>query len=135
VRLSAYDELGLLYSTSKTEFAPRFRLGSAGAPSQAIQALLTHNVNPGLQVEISTQMYDGFLYNYEDNEFIVVDDIGFRNYFLVRSRISDAFMMRFKLTHDRLFNRTNIQITSTAPYESDTRASRTAFRVQLDYMY
>jgi len=131
VRLSGFDELGLLYSTTKTEFAPRYRLGASGAPSQAIQAVLTHNVNAGLQMEISSQMYDGFLYNFEDNEFIVVDDIGFRNYFLLRSRISDALLMRFKLIHDRLFNRNNL---ITAP-GVDTRASRTAFRLQLDYTY
>lgn len=153
VRLSTYDELSLLYSTTKTEFAPRPRLVQAaepgvrnplpqgGSPSQAVQAVLTHNVNEHLMFEVSTQLYDGFLYNFEDNEFVVVDDVGFRNYFLVRSRLSDAMLLRFKLTHDRLLTRNNIDVRSFENpygflYEGDnTRAQQTSFRLQLDYTF
>jgi len=153
VRLSGYDELRLLYSTTKTQFTPRGRLsgtvdagdqvvlGQLGAPGQALQAAITHNVNDRLMFGFSTEIYDGFLYNYEDNEFIVVDDNGFRNWFLVRTRFSDTTMLRFKLTHDRPRTRTNVDIRSFndpngIPFEGDNvRQKMTSFRLQLDHTF
>jgi hypothetical protein len=153
VRLTDYDELRLLYSTTKTQFAPRPRLSEAatpgfttalaqaGSPSQAVQAAIMHNVNDRLLLGVSTELYDGFLYNFEDNEFVVVDDVGFRNWFLVRSRLSDSMLLRFKFTYDRPLTRNNIDIRNFESqigflYEGDdARAERTSFRLQLDYTY
>jgi DNA uptake protein ComE-like DNA-binding protein len=153
VRLSEYDELRLLYSTTKTEFAPRPRLagtpelgegntlGQSGSPSQALQAALTHNINDRLAFVVSTQLYDGFLYNFEDNEFTVLDDTGFRNWFLVRSRVSDSILLRAKFTHDRPLSRRNVDLREFNNefgylFEGDdTRAQRSSFRVQLDYTF
>jgi hypothetical protein len=155
VRLSEYDELGFLYTVANTEFVPRPRLsgrvepepdvftpvGQAASPGQAIQGFLTHNVNDRLAFTVSSEIYDGFLWNYEDNEFMVIDDVGFRNWFLVRSRLSDALIFRFKLTHDRNLTRHNIDVRSFeapigAEFEgADTRSAQTAFRLQLDYAF
>ena len=155
VRLSEYDELGFLYSIANTEFVTRPRLsgvvipepelrtplGQAASPGQAIQGFLTHNVNDRLAFTVSTEIYDGFLWNYEDNEFVVIDDVGFRNWFLVRSRLSDSLIFRFKLTHDRNLTRHNIDVRDFeapvgAEFEgADTRSALTAFRLQLDYAF
>jgi DNA uptake protein ComE-like DNA-binding protein len=155
VRLSEWDEMGFLYSVAKTEFVPRPRLsgrvvpeanvrtpvGQAASPGQALQGYLTHNVNDRLAFTVSTEIYEGFLWNYEDNEFIVLDDVGFRNWFLVRSRLSDGLLFRFKLTHDRNLTRRNIDVRDFEsplgpPFEGrDTRSAQTAFRVQLDYAF
>jgi hypothetical protein len=155
VRLSDWDEMGFLYSIANTEFVPRPRLsgrveaepnvrtplGQAASPAQAIQGYLTHNVNDRLTFTVSTEIYDGFLWNYEDNEFVVLDDIGFRNWFLVRSRLSDSLIFRFKLTHDRNLTQHNIDVRdfespAGVPFEGmDTRSAQTAFRLQLDYAF
>jgi DNA uptake protein ComE-like DNA-binding protein len=157
-RLSGYDQLRFLYSTSMTQFASRPRLsgtadpgpsgsydgsplGMQASPAQALQAVLEHNVNDRLQFVFSSEIYDGFLYNYEDNEFIVLDDTGFRNWFLVRSRFSDSMMMRVKVTQDRPLTRTNVDIRQYGNeygfwYEGDNvRRRNTSFRLQLDYTF
>jgi len=94
-----------------------------------------------LTFTVSTEIYDGFLWNYEDNEFVVLDDVGFRNWFLVRSRLSDSLIFRFKLTHDRNLTQHNIDVRdfespAGVPFEGlDTRSAQTAFRLQLDYAF
>lgn len=153
-RLTAWDELRLLYSNTNTKFAPRPRLSGPAdpdgdnfsplaqeaSPSEAIQGVLVHNVNDRLQFTLSTELYDGFLWNYEDNEFIVVDGEGIRSWFLVQSRLSDRMLVRFKLTHDRqrtINNREIRDFANSVPNEfrpGDKRQS-TAFRFELDYHF
>lgn len=160
VRLSGFDELRLLYSSTSTRFAPRPRLSrndepgfdnnpypQAGSGSQALQAQLVHNVNQNLQFTFTSLMYDGFLWNFEDNEFVLLDGEGFRNWAMVRTRLSDNLLLRFKFTHDRPRTRTNVQARDldNSPVDLDTgevyaigdnlRKRDTAFRVQLDYTF
>jgi len=153
-RLSGYDELRLLYSNTNTQFAPRPRLGGPAepdgtnftplsqnsAPSQAIQAMLVHNVNDRLQFTLSSEIYDGFLWNYEDNEFIVVDGEGMRSWFLIQSRLDDHFLVRFKVTNDRQRTRDNLEIRNFAnsipnEFRAGDKRQITAFRLQLDYNF
>jgi DNA uptake protein ComE-like DNA-binding protein len=152
-RLSAFDELRFLYSVTQTRFSTRPRLsgaaeagdetpiGQAASPSQAIQAMLTHNFNENLKFVVSAELYDGFLWNFEDNEFIVLDDVGMRNWFLIQSRMGNNLMMRFKLTSDRNLTRRNIDIrefndpVGLDPDGDDARRQSTAFRLQVDYIF
>ena len=153
-RLSGYDELRLLYSNTNTQFAPRPRLGGPAdpdgsnftplaqeaAPGQAIQAMLVHNVNDRLQFTFSTELYEGFLWNFEDNEFVVVDGNGMRNWFLIQSRLDDHFLVRFKMTNDRQRTRDNLEIrdyANSTPSElrAGDKRQYTAFRLQLDYNF
>jgi hypothetical protein len=153
-RLTAWDELRLLYSNTNTQFAPRPRLSGPAdsdgvnfsplaqesSPSQAIQGVLQHNVNSRLQFTLSTQVYDGFLWNFEDSEFIAVDGRGIRSWFLIQTRLSDNFLVRFKLTHDRqrtINNRELREFANSVPSEfrpGDKRQS-TVFRLELDYNF
>jgi hypothetical protein len=119
-------------------------LPQAASPGQAIQAMLVHNVNDRLMLGFSTELYEGFLWNFEDNEFVVVDGEGFRNWFLVRSRLSDNLLLRFKLTSDHARSRNNLEtrlfnneITDSLQLTkgSDVRRQQTSFRLQLDYNF
>lgn len=152
-RLSGFDTVELLYSNGKTEFAPRPRLGGsaepgqgnplaeAGSLGQAMVGVLEHNFNDGLQVQFGTLVYDGFVYWFEDNEFLLLDGNGLRNYFVVRSRIGDSMVFRFKAAHDRPFTKTGVDIRQfndpfQFPFEGDrVRATFASFRLQLDYTF
>ena len=151
--LSSYDQVRFLYSTGNVTFAERGRLSGPasggdvtgdttavrGEPGQALQAAFTHNVSDFLSFTFSTQVYDGFLYNYEDNEFSVMDGRGFRNWFLMRSRLSDRLSWRFKWTNDTQLTKTYVDfrdfgnLVPPTPDATNARDSRNWFRMQLDY--
>jgi hypothetical protein len=88
---------------------------------------------------LSGQIYDGFLWNYEDNEFVVVDGQGFRTWVLLRSRLSPNLSWRFKWTTDVARPRTYVDIRNfgslVAPTPDAVNATREtrAFRFQLDW--
>jgi len=151
--LSNDDMVRFLFSTSNVRFAARGRLsGPAGGgdtqddttavrgiPGHALQAVLNHDFGPGLSITFSSELYDGFLYNYEDNEFVVVDGTGVRTWFLLRSRLSDRLSWRLKWTTDHARTRTYVDIRSygsllaPTPDTVDAAGDRSAFRLQLDY--
>jgi DNA uptake protein ComE-like DNA-binding protein len=152
-RLSGFDTVELLYSNGKTEFAPRPRLSGAaqsgvrnplpqyGSLGQAVVGVVEHNVNEGLQFQFGTLIYDGFVYWFEDNEFLLLDGNGIRNYFVVRSRIGDAMLFRLKVAHDRPFTNTNLDVRRFEndvgfPIDGDrVRSTFASFRLQLDYTF
>ncbi len=146
LRLSGFDELRFLYSATNTQFVARPRLsegatspdtgfGQGASPGQALQAQFRHNVNEDLMVTFSSLVYDGFLWNFEDNEFVLLDGSGFRNWMLVRSRLSDRMLLRFKVTTDRLFTKSSVLFGRSSVTGDDVRGLETAFRVQLDYTF
>lgn len=150
--LSSYDQLRFLYSTGNVAFAARGRLSGPasggdtqgdttavrGSPSHALQAAVTHQFNRDLAVTFSSEIYDGFLYNYEDNEFVVVDGSGFRNWVLLRSRLSPHLSWRLKWTTDHALARTYVDIRDygnlipPTPDGTNARGDRSTFRLQLD---
>ena len=157
IRLSSFDELRLLYATGSTQFVPRPRLSGsvepdppgfnvadnplaqAASPNRAIQGQIFHNVNERIQIGLSSVMFSGFLWNFEDNEFIVVDGTGIRTWALLRSRMSDNLILRFKFTVDDRRVRNNVEIRqfneSRDVEGKNIRNTFTAFRLQLDYNF
>jgi hypothetical protein len=150
--LSQFDRLDFLYSTTNVVFGPRPRLsGAAGGgvtelgtraiPAQAFQAKFTHNFTPGLSTTFSSEIYDGFLYNFEDNEFIAFDGRGFRNWALVRSRLSNELSWRLKYTVDHQLPVTHIDVrnfqdlTGANPEGRNGKDTENSFRFQLDYTF
>jgi DNA uptake protein ComE-like DNA-binding protein len=151
--LSSYDQVRLLYSTGNVTFPARGRLSGPaaggdvagdttavrGEPGRSLQAALTHNVSDDMSFTLSTQVYDGFTWNYEDNEFSVMDGKGFRNWFLMRSRLSDRLSWRLKWTYDHQLARTHVDIrdfgalVAPTPDATNARDDRSWFRLQLDY--
>ena len=150
--LSAYDQVRFLFATSNVRFAARGRLSGPasggdtqgdttavrGSPGRALQGVVTHNFNGYLSATLSAEVYDGFLYNYEDNEFVVVDGRGVRTWFMLRSRVSDRLSWRLKWTSDHSLARTYVDIrnfgnlVTPTPDAVNARGDRSSFRLQLD---
>lgn len=118
LRLSNYDEVGLLYVNSITKFRPRPRFlfplqtgeslsavnmaGNIGSPSEAIGGFFTHNFNQWLKVRGFLGYYKGFFWNFEDTQFQVMNSLrgAMRYWISIYSRISPRISMRFKYTRD-----------------------------------
>ncbi|MEZ4748208.1 MAG: helix-hairpin-helix domain-containing protein [Calditrichia bacterium] len=121
LRLSRFNDLSLLYADSRVNFRPRPRLsfptdptdpgqnyddtnlgGTAALPGTAIGATYTHNFNEWLKFRGFLGFYKGFLWNFEDTEFIVTNSErgATRLWFSVYSRISNRMSMRIKYTRD-----------------------------------
>jgi hypothetical protein len=150
--LSGYDQLRSLFSSGNVTFAARGRLSGPaaggdvqsdttaqrGSPSRALQAQFTHQFTSDLAVTVSSEIYGGFLWNFEDNEFVVVDGQGFRNWVMLRSRLSPNLSWRFKWTADHARTRTFVDIrnfgnlVAPTPDGTNARGGRSSFRFQLD---
>ncbi|HVP39973.1 MAG TPA: helix-hairpin-helix domain-containing protein [Candidatus Saccharimonadales bacterium] len=153
VFLSRQDLLEFLYSTTNVKFVVRPRLygteqgatalGSEAVPAQAFQAMFTHHWNPAFSTEFSSEVYDGFLWNYEDNEFLTVDGTGFRNWVALISRLSSNLSWRLKYTVDFQQPVTWIEVrqypdsptTPPSPGPTNARRVQNSFRFQLDYSF
>lgn len=152
-RLSGFDQVNVLYAIGNTSFTVRPRLsgganagedtpiGQAASLDHAIATSFEHNINDRLGLEIGTTLYDGFVYTFEDNEFIVLDGNGFRNYAVVRSRVGDSLLFRLKVAHDRLFTKSNVDVRNfNDPFQFPFEGTRVrnqfpSFRLQLDYTF
>jgi DNA uptake protein ComE-like DNA-binding protein len=157
--MSNYNRLKLMYMTSNVWFPARPRLsgtevaagsgsyegvpgvGTAAIPAHAFQAIYEHYFTPGLKLTASSEMYSGFLWNFEGNEFIVVDGRGIRNWMKVESRISDQLLFQLKVTRDHNMPRTYLDIRQYGEaYGQEIESSYaprdwTTFRMQMDYTF
>ena len=76
-----------------------------------------------------------------DTLAVVVDGVGYRNWFLLRSRLSPNLSWRFKWTTDHQLARTYVVIrnfgalTGPEPDATNARGDHTAYRFQLDYSF
>lgn len=139
-RLSRFSELGLFYSSSVTKFRPRPRLyfpvqpgdslsntnlaGNIASPGEALGGYFTHNFNRWLKVKGFMGYYQGFLWNFEDTQFMVMDSFrgAMRFWFSVYSRISSQINIRLKYTRDYQFPITDFhaRTTGNVPIESNS---------------
>ena len=151
--LSNYNRLELGFMTSNVQFPPRPRLsgtaepynattvGLADAPSMAFWGVYEHNLTPGLRFQLGTYIYDGFFWNFEGNEFFLLDSASFRNFFQVISRVSDSMLFQLKVTYDHALPQTWIDIrrfNEPWGFEPDSyyvTKNVAHFRLQLDYTF
>ena len=111
--LSNYNRLELMFMTGNVNFPARQRLGAPAEPgdtdsgvgqassvARAFEVRYTHNVTPWLRFMAATVVYDGFFWNFEGNEFVLLNSNGWRKWFKVESRISDRMLVQLKVTHD-----------------------------------
>jgi DNA uptake protein ComE-like DNA-binding protein len=151
--LSERNRLTFTYMNANVMFPARPRLGgtpgsgagdpsvgTAGMPSHAFEARYEHNLAPGLSIVLASMVYDGFVWNFEGNEFVLMDGKSFRNWLHIESRVSDRLLCQLKVTSDH-----------NLPYDVDVRefgdpfgespdASRvpnnsTTVRLQMDYTF
>lgn len=121
--LSNYNRVSLMYMTSNVMFPARQRLsypteadigrsgvGLAADPGQALEARLEFNLTPGITFYMASSVYNGFMWNFEGNEFVLLDGNGFRNWLLIESRVSERLMMQLKVTSDHHKPRTFVDI-------------------------
>jgi len=153
VLLSDNNRLGFMYMTSNVMFPPRARLGgtavpgagnpsvgSAGSPGTAFEVRYEHNLADGLRVSFASSVYDGFLWNFEGNEFVLLDGQAFRNWVQVESRVSDRLLCQLKVTRDHNLPK-EIDVREFGdPYGNDPDAVRvpgndTIVRLQMDYTF
>ncbi|MCP4293384.1 MAG: hypothetical protein GY780_16280 [bacterium] len=152
--LSNYSRLGFTYMTSNVMFPPRARLGgnpvpggtdpsvgTAGSPSHAFEARYEHTITPGLKLTFASSVYDGFLWNFEGNEFVLLDGNGFRNWFKVESRVSERLLFQLKVTRDHNLPKTYVDVRRFGdPSGNDPDANYapkddTIVRLQMDYTF
>lgn len=102
-RLSGYDALDLLYSNSKLVVHPRPRVfGDIVLEGDAIAANYSHNFNRYFRISGMLAYYKGFLWNFEDTQFMVMDSRrGALRYWLsIYSRLTTNLSVRLKYTAD-----------------------------------
>lgn len=154
--LSNYNRLAFMYMTSNVMFPPRQRwpfagtpeagggdsaVGTAGAPGTAFEVRYEHNLTPGLQLSFASSIYDGFFWNFEGNEFVLLDGNGFRNWFKVQSRVSDRLIFQLKVTRDHNMPGTYLDIRNFGdplgdePDATHVPMDRTVVRMQMDYTF
>jgi DNA uptake protein ComE-like DNA-binding protein len=157
-RLSNYDRIRLLYSTSYTRWPPRGRLsdnkapdgghplqGNNSEPSDALYCEFIHNVNTKLKFSGGFCMFDGFFWNFEDSEFVVLDGEGLRYWFSISDRITDHLSLYGKVTWDqgahrtycdvRKYNEDDEEFSSSWNDAPFVERSNFSYRLQIDYMW
>jgi DNA uptake protein ComE-like DNA-binding protein len=158
LQLSRYDAFDLIYSHDYTRFAIRPRLldealptgqhpveGQAISPSEAIGLQLTHYFSPRLKLRTSWYFYDGFFWNFEDTDFVVLDGKAMRWWFSISNRVSDHLSLRFKLTGENSYPKTFVQARDSNEYPApqpgvnfggdNVQTTKLSFRVQVDYFF
>lgn len=152
--LSNYNRLQFTYMTSNVMFPARPRLsgtaepspvdpgvGSNGSPSKAFEVKYEHQFTPGLKMTFASSIYDGFFWNFEGNEFVLLTDNGFRNWLKVESRVSERLLFQLKVTRDHKIPNTyidNRDFGDVAPPTPDADYSPTDqmfVRLQMDYTF
>jgi len=104
MRLSGYDNLDLMYASSKLVVHPRPRVfGDMVLDGEAITANYTHNFNKYLKLSGMLAYYQGFLWNFEDTQFVVMDSRSgaLRYWMSMYMRLSSHLAVRMKYTAER----------------------------------
>lgn len=153
--LSNYNRLGFTYMTSNVFFPARQRLsgtpdgatgidaavGTAADPAHAFEARYEHNLAEGIKLIFASSVYDGFFWNFEGDDFVLLDGKGFRNWFKVESRVSERLLFQLKVTYDHNLPKTYVDVRSYGDYSDPTpdatRAPKddTIIRLQMDYTF
>jgi hypothetical protein len=155
MRLSDYDMVEFTYLRGGTEWPPRPRLvnnadadgdhpasGQAFQPSWALLLHATHNFNDRFNMSIGALTYNGFLWFFEESDFVAVDKRNSTRFWMaVQDRISDNLWLELKATFDRGIPITNVDIREYnqqygRKIDADKVINRErAFRIQIDYMW
>ncbi len=151
--LSNYNRLQFTYMTTNVNFPARQRLsypaepgagasavGTAADPGHAFEVRYEHNLTPWLMIQAAASMYDGFFWNFEGNEFVMLDGPAYRSWLGIESRLSDRLLAQLKVTRDRNLPR-YVDFRSygdplgSNPDASYVTADDLLVRLQMDYSF
>ncbi len=151
--LSNYSRIQLMYMNSNVMFPPRARLGGTaeagvgdpavamnGNPGNAFEVKYEHNLTPGIKIHLASSMYNGFFWNFEGSEFVLLDGNGFRNWFKIESRVSDRMLFQLKVTRDHNMP-TSLDVrrfgdpSGNDPDAPHVPRDQTTIRLQMDYTF
>jgi len=154
VLLSNYNRLQLTLVGGNVNFPARQRLtypadpssdgsavGMASSPTSAFEVRYEHNLSPWLKLTGAAAVYDGFFWNFEGSEFVLLDATGWRQWVKVESRISDRMLVQLKVTRDHREPRDNIDVRRYGEeYGQDYDATYVPrddvyVRLQVDYSF
>jgi hypothetical protein len=115
-------------------------VGTAADPGTAFEVRYVHNVTPWLLLQGASTMYNGFLWNFESNEFVILDGPAYRTWFAVESRLSDRLLAQLKVTRDHKLPRYADIREFGGPFGGSPDASYVAgddllVRLQMDYSF
>lgn len=152
--LSNFNRLGFTYMTSNVMFPARPRLsgtaesgagdpsvGTAGSPAHAFEVRYEHNLTPGIKFTFASSVYDGFIWNFEGNEFVLLDGNGYRNWVKVESRVSERLLFQLKVTRDHNLPKTYVDVRrfgdpqGNEPDGNYVPKDDTIVRLQMDYTF
>ncbi|MBN1756213.1 helix-hairpin-helix domain-containing protein, partial [bacterium] len=157
-RLSRYDEINMLYSLNNTYFPPKPRFsfdieadgskpisGDVVSPGEALGVEITHNFNDNLRATIAGMFYKGFLWNFEEGEFVILEteeNDAFRYWIAFKDNISKNLVVRAKYSWDYEYpiSDPDLRGYTNQPEELDyeinkIQRSTESFRLQIDYFW
>ncbi|RMH63022.1 MAG: hypothetical protein D6677_08370 [Calditrichaeota bacterium] len=143
-RLSNFSSMDLIYINSKTLVHPRPRVfGDIVLDSEGYGAGFTHNVNTNLKLSGFFLFYKGFIWNFEDTQFIVTDSNrgAMRAWLSMYSRLSSYFSLRLKYTLDIQAPAQNINFNPNSPeigrlYNADyARSNNNTVYLEMNYTF
>lgn len=155
MRLSNYDMVEFTYIRGGTEWPPRPRLvggsvadgdhpasGQAYQPSSALLIRAVHNFTDRLALKIGALSYDGFVWFFEENDFVAIDNRrSLRFWTSIEDHVSDRLWIEMKFAFDRGLPITNTDIRRyNQEFGSQVDADQLVrnkryFRIQIDYMW
>ncbi|RJP80217.1 MAG: hypothetical protein C4524_04005 [Candidatus Zixiibacteriota bacterium] len=157
--LSRRDRVELFYAAGYTQWPPRPRFSGDPAPTgnytsignnavhnEALGITLEHHFSNRLQASAFWGMYQGFLWTFEDTDFIILDGEATRAWFALASRLSDQISVRLKYAFEDGLPVTNVQARDNnewpvqQPVGQPTSAWNVtdhtdSFRVQVDWYF
>jgi DNA uptake protein ComE-like DNA-binding protein len=143
-RLSNFDSFSLFYTNGKTLVHPRPRIfGDITLDSEAYGATMTHNFNNNLKLSSSLFYYEGFFWNFEDTQFVVMNSTrgALRYWFSMYMRLNTSVSVRLKYTGDFQQPIQNIQFSPRAEkagelYGTDNlRQRQSFFYLEMNYNF
>jgi DNA uptake protein ComE-like DNA-binding protein len=157
--LSRRDRVEVFYAAGYTQWPPRPRftgntlpdgqytsIGNAAVHNEALGITLEHHFSDRVQAQAFWGMYQGFLWTFEDTDFIVLDGEATRFWVSLASRVSDWLSVRLKYAFEDGLPITNVQARDSNSWPTQQPANQPTsawnvthhadvFRVQVDWFF
>ena len=117
LRLSNYDSFDMMYASSKLVVHPRPRVfGDIVLSGDALIATYIHNFNKNLKLSGMLAYYQGFLWNFEDTQFVVMDSRrgAIRYWLSMYARLDHHLSLRMKYTAEYQKPVSNVNFSPSA---------------------